>query len=195
MQDERNDATIQRLAHLETEIRIWRWSLAARILGSVSLQLQSVQRPGSASAQEAAPRIAKPLDPDAIYEQIHAKSHQALALVNKTIEIGASVNDPSTAVAVWSHRHLSADLYRCSAKGDAPRTADPEVYLGTAAGPADPERLKAFQEHVARMKTWEARFERLDARKFLDRTDLLEIQFRRLQAEAWESRELNKARK
>ena len=149
------DGMSQRISRLEKENKYWRVGVGALLLGCAVLYFSGLTRPAVAVGQQAAPNAAKPSDPAAIYEEIHAKSERAIALINQTIQIGAPVKDAATVVDTWSLRVLWCDMYRIALKSGAPLTADPEVYLSTAKGPPDPDRLKAFREHATRMKTWE----------------------------------------
>lgn len=172
---------------LQRENRRWRYGMLVLFVACTSLAVWSGLRARAVAAQEERPRD----DAQALYEEIHRDGHRAIELVDKTLKMGGGIPDPSSAVAVWSLRLLGTDLYRCSRNG-GPRTTDPEIYLSTATGPPNAERVKAFQEHLARMKQWERRFELQAEQRFTSQMDLLEIQARRLQAEAWLVREQNK---
>jgi hypothetical protein len=52
--------------------------------------------------------------------------------------------------------------------------------------------VRAFREHLDRLKTWEERFQRLHARQIISRLEFLEFQVRRIEAEAFLARELKK---
>jgi hypothetical protein len=76
-----------------------------------------------------------------------------------------------------------------SLSADEPRTQDVEVYLTLMHCRPKAERLAAFEDHVARMRTWEKKFRPLAGNGTLSTLDFLELQARRLQAEAWLARE------
>lgn len=188
---EDSDEVVRRLARLERENRRWRWAILALLVVVCSLGIFGGLRPRAAAARQDDRRADTAVDARALYEELHQKGHRAINLIDQTVKIGAAIPDPSTTVAVWSLRLLATDMYRCSSKG-GPRTVEPEIYLSTATGPPDPERVRAFQEHLTRMKSWEERFGHLSKKGYLSQLDLLEIQARRIQAEAWLAREMNK---
>ncbi len=71
------------------------------------------------------------------------------------------------------------------------RTTDPEVYL-TNDHSATSETLEAFQTHLTRMKSWEARLVRLVASRQIPELEYLRSRLLRLEAENWLAREKNR---
>ena len=178
------DAIERRIGRLERSSRRWRGAAAAAVVGAA---LAAV---GGASSQEGA-GAADPGDPEALYQELHRTGDRAMALVERSLRLGAFVTDAPTVVATWSLRILEAELYR-RPMADGRRTTDPEVYLTRETGPPDPAAVAAFRTHRDRLKRWEDRFRPLARDGTLSELDFLELQARRIAAEAWLARERNK---
>ncbi|MDB5351855.1 MAG: hypothetical protein JWN86_3102 [Planctomycetota bacterium] len=175
---------------LQRENRRWRRAATVVLLMAVAAAFSGGLRPGMIVAQEAS-SVKDPGDPLAVYQQLRTAALEALDLVDKSVKLGAPGPDPAGRVAGWSFRLISADIYLITSNS-AVRTSDPEIYLSWAKGPPDPRAVRAFSEHLARMKLWEDRFRPLARDRQFSALDFLEIQSRRIQAEGMLARELHR---
>lgn len=126
--------------------------------------------------------------PTALFREQLRMGREALGIIEESVKIGAPVRDPSTVFTVWSQRILGAQLFLSFGPGER-AFAEPEAYLSLAEGPPNPERARAFEDHLGRMRRWERRFRPLYEDGQFSALDFLEIQARRLQAEQWLARE------
>lgn len=188
------DALARRLDRLERANRRLRWTAFGGLLAAaIAFGVPGAARPRAVAAPPEGPRVTDPGDPLPLYDELHQTGRRAIDLVNLSLRVGAPVNNSPAVVAAWSLRILDAEIFRTSPKGGL-RSGDPEVYLSTAKGPPDPPRVRAFQEHLNRMRAWEERFRPLASDRRLSALDFLELQARRIQAEGYLARELHKPR-
>jgi hypothetical protein len=191
MMDAREETILKRLQILERQNR--RWRLCGLLAGAVTFGIIIVEYRGMqlAAAQQPVPRAGDEEDASALFEELHRLGHRAMSMLDRSTEIGAPVPDSPARVAIWSLRMLGTDLYRSSPK-EGPRTPEPEIYLSSAKGPPNPERIRAFEEHLGRMQLWEKMFQKLADAGDVSRLDLMEFQSRRLVAQIWLIRERHK---
>jgi hypothetical protein len=145
--------------------------------------------PRALRAQE---KEAKPDRTAALVEQKLQLSLNILKLVDKSRAMGAPVRAPTQEIALWSRHVLEARIYLSLAKSDF-RTQDVEVYLSRAKGPANAERVAAFEEYLRRVKALEDLYRPLFERGNFSAYDFGMIEALRLQAEIWLSREKERA--
>jgi hypothetical protein len=180
----------ERLERLERQNRFWRWTACVGILAAVGW-LASGTRLQTVAAQQAAYAADDPGNPARLLEDLHQLGHKAIRMIGRSQELGSPVPNAPSTVGTWSMRLLGTDIYRASPR-EGPWTAEPEVYLSTAKGPPNAQRVQAFKEHLARMKEWEKRFEAMEKSGQVSDLDLMEFRARRLVAEIWLARELHK---
>ncbi len=185
------DAMARRMDRLERENRRWRWAALSALIGLVALGALSGLRPRSVEARQAEKSEKPPGNPSELYTELHRMGHRAIAIIDETVDMGAPVSDPSFKVSTWSLRLLGTDFIASSPK-EGPRTLEPEIALALAKGPLGPERIKALREHLARMRLWENRFRPLVRDGRLSALDFMEFQARRIVAEAWLARAMEK---
>jgi hypothetical protein len=113
---------------------------------------------------------------------------KALRLIEDSRQIGAPVRASSEERYLWSRRLLEAQIYLSLGAAEA-KTEDVEVYLNQVRGPAVAERVKAFEAHLERMRQMEAWYRPLYERTQMSAFDFAKVEFTRLQAEVWLSRE------
>lgn len=113
---------------------------------------------------------------------------KALHLIENSRQIGAPVRAAPEERYVWSRRLLEARIYLTLAETE-PKTEDVEVYLNQARGPAVAERVAAFEAHLERMKQNEKWYRPLYESTRMSAFDFARVEFNRLQAEVWLSRE------
>jgi hypothetical protein len=115
-------------------------------------------------------------------------AQKAIRLIDSSMKIGAPVRASQQERYLWSRRLLEAQIF-LSLGPDDPRAEDVEVYLALAKGPANPERLTAFREHLERMKLIEQLYRPLYEKGQFSTFDFATVEYNRMQAEVWISRE------
>lgn len=185
----------ERLRNLERENRLWRWGVVGVLLGMAMIVTANAWQPRSLEAAQEEPaqerRVEEPRDPEVIYQQLHEMGHRAVDLVDASIRMGAVPQHGADVVALWSMRLLGTDIYNIPMH-DGRRTLDPELHMLFANQVQEEPRVEAFREHLARLTEWENRFRPLARNGSLSELEFLEFQARRVLAEAWLARELNK---
>ncbi len=144
---------------------------------------------GAAAEDGAADR-----DAEAMARERRDVARRALEIIARSWEVGAPVRDQAGDVHVWSTRLLGTEIY-LSLPGNGPRVEDAEVYLALPDIPPDPSRLRAFEQHLERMRRWEDRLRPLAASGVLSSLGFLDVESRRIQAELWLYREKAKGAK
>jgi hypothetical protein len=188
-----------RLGRLEREIRLWRWSGIAVV--SVVALMAIVETTRSRAIAVASPNVPErgldddapeaPGDPDVLYGQLRRMGERSIAMVDRSARQRAMIRNAPEEVARWASRLLEAEHYGI-ALDDGRRTADPELHLVLADGRRDQGRIDAFRDYLTRLEDWEARFRPLAVDGTISELRFLELQSRRILAEAWLSRELRK---
>lgn len=190
-----------RVERLERQQRRWRATAGLSVAGALLIVVLAAWKPAPAvlaAVQEAdtpraaAVEIADPGEPGELLDGLHQMGHQALGIIDKTMDLGGGVADPSRLVTLWAERLLSIDTYRTSLQSGGPRFWNAETYLATATGKPVPDRVQALKEYVARMREWERRFARLTREGTMSRLEFLDIQFRRRFGEFLLAGELHK---
>ena len=158
------------------------WSLVALLAvlaasTAISVRDNSSPRPGAA-ADETSKLVGEKAE----------VARGALRQVEKAWEIGAPVNLPTQEYFAWSRRLLEAQIF-LSLGPDEAKTEDVEVYLNRAKGAANPDRVSAFEAHLRRMRQLEERYRPMYERKQFSAFDFATLEYRRLQAQVWLTRE------
>ncbi len=115
-------------------------------------------------------------------------ARKAIRLIDSSLKIGAPVRASQQERYLWSRRLLEAQIF-LSLGADDPKAEDVEVYLALARGPANPERVTAFREHLERMKLIEQLYRPLYEKGQFSTFDFATVEYNRMQAEVWLSRE------
>lgn len=136
----------------------------------------------------------EPRPPLTIAADRRAMSFQALEMMHKTGRRGNPIANQPMDIYQWSVRMLGAEIYM-SMTEDETRVEDPEVYLALPNVKPNAKRLDAFRAHWERMKAWEDRIRPVVRAGALSKLGFLEYEFRRLQAELWLAREIEKSEK
>jgi hypothetical protein len=121
-------------------------------------------------------------------------ARKALDLIGRRTPQGSLVDRPIHEAYRWSLRLLGAEIY-LSMGDDELKVEDPEVYLAVPHARPSAARVRAFQDHLGRMKSWENRWRSLMERSYLSAFELMEAQHHVLEAELWLARERLKTQK
>ena len=147
-------------------------------------------RPASARPVEI--RAGEERGADELARERREVSKRALGIIDRSWEIGAPVRDAAGDVHMWSSRLLGTEIYLSMAEGET-RVEDAEVYLSLTGIKPNPNRTTAFEQHLARMRSWENRLRRLADQGVMSTIGFLDVESRRIQAELWLARERQKA--
>ncbi|GAC1315433.1 MAG: hypothetical protein NVSMB14_15350 [Isosphaeraceae bacterium] len=156
---------------------------------------QAVPAKGDRPIHEVHDRVPdEPREPMEIAKDRRAMSFQALEMMNRTGMRGNPVANQPMDIYLWSVRMLGAEIYTSMDEGEM-RVEDPEVFLALPHVKSNQKRSEAFRAHWDRMKAWEDRIRPLARTGTLSHLNFLEFEFRRLQAELWLAREIDKQKK
>ena len=111
-----------------------------------------------------------------------------LGLIQKARKLGAPVTAYSQQVINWSRQLLETQIYLSLADSDF-KTQDIEVYLSRAKGPANADRVAAFEGYLRTMKGLEDIYRPLYDKGNYSTYDFAQIEAVRVQAEIWLARE------
>jgi hypothetical protein len=161
------------------------------MLVATGFTLSSLMPHHAVHASQEAERVVKEDKSAALVEEKLRVCLKVLELIDKSRKIGAPVQGYSFEMIRWSRQVLEARIYLSLAKS-AFKTQDVEVYLSQAKGPANAERVTAFEQYLRSMRSLEALYRPLYQKGNFSTYDFAQIEAVRVQADIWLSREKNR---
>ena len=203
MDDPTIDAMARRLDRLDRENRRLKWAGGLAAAGvAVALAFPGAWRPRPAAAGQverpaAVGQVERPEPADRpaaelVQERLEV-AQKAIGIIMRSWARGAPDTNSAGEIYYWSTVVLGSHLFLSMAEGE-PRVENANAYLALKAVKPNPARIVAFEQHLARMRTWEDRLRPLAQKGVLSTLGFLSIESRRLEAEIWLARERENVR-